>query len=166
MIKSQQRFQFTLKGIRRKANIEMTIHTLGLTVDSFSCNCNSIHYIVSIVLLRAMSFFRFYCCICILTTAFFMHLHFNFVQQCIQISTRINCSMYIRTSVCVSFETSTTRPMQFKKGLLNPIFNSKCPDGCHLVARALWVSCMFDACGSISDSRCGTLIGECKSEER
>ena len=34
-----------------------------------------------------------------------MHLHFNFVQQCIQISTRINSSMYIRTYVFVSFET-------------------------------------------------------------
>ena len=31
--------------------------------------------------------------------------HFNFVQRCIQISTRINSSMYIRTSVFVSFET-------------------------------------------------------------
>ena len=31
--------------------------------------------------------------------------HFNFVQQCIQISTRINSSMYIRTSSFVSFET-------------------------------------------------------------
>ena len=30
---------------------------------------------------------------------------FNFVQQCIQISTRINSSMYIRTSAFVSFET-------------------------------------------------------------
>ena len=28
--------------------------------------------------------------------------------------------MYIRTSVFVSFETITTRPIQFKKGLLNP----------------------------------------------
>ena len=31
--------------------------------------------------------------------------NFNFVQQCIQISTRINSSMYIRTSVFVQFET-------------------------------------------------------------
>ena len=30
---------------------------------------------------------------------------FNFVQQCIQISTRINSSMYICTYVFVSFET-------------------------------------------------------------
>ena len=40
-----------------------------------------------------------------------MHLHFIHVQQCIQISTRINSSMYIHTSVFVSFETSTTRPI-------------------------------------------------------
>ena len=34
-----------------------------------------------------------------------MLIQFNFVQQCIQISTRINSSMYIHTIVFVSFET-------------------------------------------------------------
>ena len=43
MIKSQQRFQFTLQGVRHEANIGMAIHTLVLTSDSSSCNCNSIH---------------------------------------------------------------------------------------------------------------------------
>ena len=35
MIKSQQRFQFTLKGVRREANIGMALHTLVLMSDSF-----------------------------------------------------------------------------------------------------------------------------------
>ena len=35
-----------------------------------------------------------------------MHIQFNFVQQCIQISTEINSPMYVCTSVFVSFETS------------------------------------------------------------
>ena len=39
--------------------------------------------------------------------------HFNFVQQCIQISSRIKSSMSIHTSAFVSFET-------------NPIFNTHC----------------------------------------
>ena len=42
VIKSQQRFQFTLKGVRCEANIGMTIHTLVLISESFSYNCNSI----------------------------------------------------------------------------------------------------------------------------
>ena len=54
-----------------------------------------------------------------------MHIQFNFVQQCIQISTRINSSMYIHTSVFVSFETITTCRIQFNKGLLNPIFSTE-----------------------------------------
>ena len=48
-----------------------------------------------------------------------MHLHFNFVQQCIQISTRINSSMYIRTSfVCSTLRVSSIRIFI----LINPIF--------------------------------------------
>ena len=43
VIKSQQRFQFTLQDVGCKANIRMAIHTLVLTSDSFSYNCNSIH---------------------------------------------------------------------------------------------------------------------------
>ena len=69
---------------------------------SFSCNCNSIHSYVSIVLLRAISSFLFHCCVCINTTAFPIHLQFNFVQQCIQISTRINSSS-VHTYICVCF---------------------------------------------------------------
>ena len=40
-----------------------------------------------------------YCCACINTTVISISNHFNFVQQCVQISTRINSSMYICTSV-------------------------------------------------------------------
>ena len=125
MIKSQERFQFTLKGVRYEASIEMTIHTLVVTVDRFSCHCNSIHIlsvnctsknnlILSLLLLRVYIN-------CYIFNAY--SVHFIHVQQCIQISTRINSSMYICTSVFVSFETITTHPMQFNKGMLNPIFN-------------------------------------------
>ena len=50
----------------------------------------------------------------------FSSVHFNFVQQCIQISTRINSSMYIRTSSFVSFETTPVIRIFI---LINPIFN-------------------------------------------
>ena len=47
--------------------------------------------------------------------------NFNFVQQCIQISTRINSSMYIRTSfVCSTLRVSSIRIFI----LINPIFNN------------------------------------------
>ena len=117
MIKSQQRFQFTLKGVRREAYSGMTVHTLVLTVDRFSHVCNSIHSKVSIVHLRAISSLLSYCHICIQTTVISMPNHLPLVQQCIQISTRINSSMYTRTSMFVSFETSTTRPVS-TQGLL------------------------------------------------
>ena len=60
----------------------MTIHTLVHKVDRFSCQCNSIQSIVSIVHLRAISSFLFYCCMCIQTTAFPVHIQFIHVQQC------------------------------------------------------------------------------------
>ena len=43
---SQRRLPLTLTGVDSMPNSGMTIHTLVLTVDS--CNCNSIHTIVSI----------------------------------------------------------------------------------------------------------------------
>ena len=42
MSRSQWRLPLTPPGVRCEANSGMTIHTLVLTVDSFSCNCNSI----------------------------------------------------------------------------------------------------------------------------
>ena len=55
--------------------------------------------------------------------------HFNFVQQCIQISTRINSSMYICTSVFVSFETY-------------PIFN-RYQDDLGVTAIIILMCCLF-----------------------
>ena len=86
-------------------NSGMTIHTLVLTVDSFSCNCNSIDRSLSKGLQEHFSLSSSYCCVCINTSVFSNVNQFQFVQQCIQISTRINSSMYICTSVIVSFET-------------------------------------------------------------
>ena len=43
VIKSQQRFQFTLKCVRHEANSGMTIHTLVHSSDTFSCHCNSVN---------------------------------------------------------------------------------------------------------------------------
>ena len=50
MTKSQQRFQFTLKGVRHEANTGMTVHTLVHSSDTFSCHCNSIIPSLSIVI--------------------------------------------------------------------------------------------------------------------
>ena len=48
MNKSQWRLPLTLIDVRHEANSGMTIHTLVLTVDSFSCNCNSMNSSLSI----------------------------------------------------------------------------------------------------------------------
>ena len=40
MSKSQLRLPLTLAGVRHEVNSGMTIHTLVLTNDTFSCNCN------------------------------------------------------------------------------------------------------------------------------
>ena len=83
----------------------MTIHTLVLSSDTFSCNCNSIDPSLSKGFQEQFSHISSYCCDCIKASVFSNVNQFQFVQQCIQISTRINSSMYIRTSVFVSFET-------------------------------------------------------------
>ena len=86
-------------------NSGMTIHAIVLTVDSFSCNFNSIDRSLSKGLQEHFSLSSSYCCVCINTSVFSNVNHFNFEQQCFQISTRINSSMYICTFVFVSFET-------------------------------------------------------------
>ena len=48
MTKSQWSLPLTPPGVRHEANSGMTIHTLVLTVDSFSCNCNSMNSSLSI----------------------------------------------------------------------------------------------------------------------
>ena len=103
-LQSQWRLPLTLTGVRCEANSGMTIHTLVHSSDTFSCHC--ILWILACQLsFKSNSHIRHpllwlykYQCI-------FQCNHFNFVQQGIQISTRINSSMYIRTSVFVSFET-------------------------------------------------------------
>ena len=86
-------------------NSGMTIHTLVLTVDSFSHMCNSTDRSMSKDFLEHFSFSSGYCCDCIKASVFSNVNQFQFVQQCIKISTRINSSMYIHTSAFVSFET-------------------------------------------------------------
>ena len=60
--------------------------------NSFIVNCHP----------RAILTFLFLCCDCIKASVFSMHLHFNIVQQSIQISTRINSSS-VHTYICVCF---------------------------------------------------------------
>ena len=55
VIKSQQRLPLTLTGVRHETNSVMTVLTLAHKADRFSCHCNSIQSIVSIVHLRAIS---------------------------------------------------------------------------------------------------------------
>ena len=93
-------------------NSAMTIHSLVLIVDRFSCNCNSIQSPVSIVHLRVILTYL----IPLLRVYINQHSSnahsVNFspvsctVQQCIQISTRINSSMYIVHTSFVSLETT------------------------------------------------------------
>ena len=107
MSKSQWRLPLTPPGVMSAPNRGMTIHTLVPPIDSFSCNCNSMNSSLAIDFEEHFSLSSSYCCVCINTSVFSNVIiqDFNFVQQCIQISTRINSSMYIRTSVFVSFET-------------------------------------------------------------
>ena len=79
----------------------MTLHSLVLISDSFSCNCNSIQSPVSIVHLRvnlilSHPLLRLYISYSISNAN-----HFQLAQQCIQISTRINSSsVHTYISVC------------------------------------------------------------------
>ena len=90
-----------------EANSGMTLHSLVLIVDRFSCNCNSIQSPVSIVHLRVIPTYL----IPLLRVYINQHssnahpVQFR-VQQCIQISTRINSSMYIVHISFVSLETT------------------------------------------------------------
>ena len=111
----QQGLPLTLPGVMSAANSGMTILSLVLRSDSFSCNCNSINLSLVNRLLRAILiitnpllrvYIKQY-----FSNVIFIH-DFNFVQQCIQISTRINSSMYIRTSlVCSTLRVSSSNPI-------------------------------------------------------
>ena len=93
-------------------NSGMTIHSLVLISDSFSCNCNSIQSPVSIVHLRVILTYlipllQVYINYSISNAYSVFYLYSN-----VTTSTRINSSMYIRTSfVCFTLRV-------FYKGLL------------------------------------------------
>ena len=109
-------------------NSGMTIHTLVLINWQFSLHCNSIQSPVSIVHLRVILTYL----IPLLRVYINQHssnahsvqfrvqysaVQFQLVQQCIQISTRINSSMYIVHTSFVSFETPLIY-ITFSNGLL------------------------------------------------
>ena len=48
MSKIQWRLSLTPSGVMGVPNSGMTVHTLVLTVDTFSCNCNSMNSSLSI----------------------------------------------------------------------------------------------------------------------
>ena len=103
----QQGLPLTPPGVMSEANSGMTLHSLVLSSDSFSCNCNSIKLSLVNWLLRAIltcliPLLRVY-----INQYFSMHLHFQFVQQCIQISTRINSSN-VHTYIFVCFIRNTS----------------------------------------------------------
>ena len=89
VIKSQQRFQFTLQGVRREANIRTAIHTLVLTSDSFSYNCNSIHLLCVNWLQRTSNPF----------SSLFRHVYIN---QC---KFHISCLIPRSSSFCTACTT-------------------------------------------------------------
>ena len=83
-------------------NSGMTLHTLVHSCDSFSLHCNFIDKGLSLSSKSnshiSLPLLRLYKSQCI-----FHAIQFNFVQQCIQISTRINSPMYIYMYICVCF---------------------------------------------------------------
>ena len=103
-------------------NSGMTIHSLVLISDSFSCNCNSIQSPVSIVHLRVILTYlipllRVYINYSISNAYSVFNLYSNVIT-----STRINSSMYIRTSSFVSLET----PLHFIACILQGFVDPKC----------------------------------------
>ena len=90
----------------------MTLHTLVHSCDSFSCNCNSIHSFVSIVFhcdLRAFSSFLFLLLRVYINYRDSSTSHFtSSMYSNVTTSTRNKyLQVYIRTSLFVSFETTT-----------------------------------------------------------
>ena len=105
-----------------EANSEMTLHSSVLRCDSFSCNCNSINSHLSNWLLRAILTFlnpllRVY--INQHSSNAYSVQDLNFVQQCIQISTRINSSN-VHTYILRLFYIASCIRIFI---LINPIFN-------------------------------------------
>ena len=67
---ASSRWRLPLTPVMSVPNSGMTIHTLVLTVDSFSCNCNSIDRNLSKGLQEHFSLNSSYCCLCINTNVF------------------------------------------------------------------------------------------------
>ena len=84
----------------------MTLHSLVLISDSFSCNCNSIQSPVSIVHLRVNLILSHLLLRLYINYSIFqcksVHTEFQLAQQCIQIPTRINSSS-VHTYIFVCF---------------------------------------------------------------
>ena len=80
----------------------MTLHSLVLISDSFSCNCNSIQSPVSIVHLRVNLILSHPLLRLYINYSISNANHFQLAQQCIQISTRINSSS-VHTYIFVCF---------------------------------------------------------------
>ena len=80
----------------------MTLHSLVLISDSFSCNCNSIQSPVSIVHLRVNLILSYPLLRLYINYSISNANHFQLAQQCIQISTRINSSS-VHTYIFVCF---------------------------------------------------------------
>ena len=80
----------------------MTLHSLVLISDSFSCNCNSIQSPVSIVHLRVNLILSYPLLRLYINYSISNANHFQLAQQCIQISTRINSSS-VHTYIFICF---------------------------------------------------------------
>ena len=80
----------------------MTLHSLVLISDSFSCNCNSIQSPVSIVHLRVNLILSHPLLRLYINYSISNANQFQLAQQCIQISTRINSSS-VHTYIFVCF---------------------------------------------------------------
>ena len=85
--------QLTLQGVRHKANCGMTFHTSWSQSASFSCNCNSMIYLLSSDYLRCQLHFSHPLLqLCKYQCNFHSVSKFQLVQQSLQYSTRINSS--------------------------------------------------------------------------
>ena len=96
------RLPLTPPGVKSTANSGMTLHSLVLISDSFSCNCNSIQSPVSIVHLRVNLILSYPLLRLYINYSISNANHFQLAQQCIQISTRINSSS-VHTYIFVCF---------------------------------------------------------------
>ena len=149
-------------------NSGMTIHTLVLMSDRFSLHCNSIHSTVSIVHLRAISSFL----IPLLRVYIKQHssnaIQFNFihVQQCIQISTRINSSMYIHTSfICPTLRSAMVCWPIIQHGVRIEAVFASLQQGEHMV-KSTAVSCIHPDKYNNSVDRIISKEEERRSKER